>query len=92
MSSSIADELTDVASTKLLSVSIKYFRKSKNKVETALQGMAELVSATGENVLESLNSLTDTAHLQLENCIVLWTDGASDMIGLHNSLSLSSAA
>ena len=81
----IADKNTDAASTKNL-CSHQYFSKSKNKVETSLLGMAEVVSATEENLFEALESLTDRAHLQLENCIGLGTDGVSNMIGQHNSL------
>ena len=65
----IADESTDASSNKNLCVLARYFSKSKKKVETSLLGMAEVVSATGENLFEALKSLTDRTHLQLENCI-----------------------
>ena len=82
----IEDESTDAASNKNLCVLVRYFSKSKKKVETSLLGKAEVISATGENIFEALKSLTDRAHLQLENCIGLGNDGASNMIGQHNSL------
>ena len=71
---------------KNLCVLVKYFSKSKKKVEISLLGMADMVSATAENLLEAIASLTDRTHLQLENCSGLGTSSAINMMGQQNSL------
>lgn len=88
----IVEETTDIATNKACTVVVNYLDTVTNTIKTrhlelfdvyAKQGV---VGSTGQN---SYNLLIDTLSLHqipLENCIGFAEDGASNIMGQHNSL------
>ena len=79
-------ELTDRSSAKHLYVSIRYFSETKNVIESALLGLIPVVSTTGESLFAELKKCLADFNLKLADCIGFNGDGASNMLGILNSV------
>ena len=82
----ILDESTDVSCTKLLCVVIRYYSKSEKRIVTSFLCLIPVIKATGHDLFEALKSCLGEAGLDLTNCIGYASDGASVMVGEHNSV------
>ncbi|CAB3986321.1 zinc finger MYM-type 6-like [Paramuricea clavata] len=82
----ILDESTDVSCNKLLCVIIRFYSKSEKKIVTALLSLIPVIKATGENLFQALKGSLENAGLSLANCVGYASDGASVMVGEHNSV------
>ena len=82
----ILDESTDVSCNKLLCVIIRYHSKSEKRIMTSFLSLIPVVKATGKDLFEALKSCLEQSGLDLVNCIGYASDGASVMVGEHDSV------
>lgn len=82
----ILDESTDISCTKLLCVVIRYYSKSEKRIVTSFLNLIPVVKATGKDLFEALKSCLEQSGLSLTNCIGYASDGASAMVGEHDSV------
>ncbi|XP_059096020.1 uncharacterized protein LOC131890641 [Tigriopus californicus] len=82
----LVDESTDVSDKKNLCLIVKYFSCKTEKVESSYLGLFPVSEATGEALFDTVKAALEEAGLSLKNCIGLGSDGASNMVGDHNSL------
>ena len=80
------DESTDVSSKKYLCTAIRYFSEKEEKIRTAFFELIPIISATGADLFNALQSSLADAGLRLEGCVGLASDGASTMVGEHDSV------
>ena len=80
------DESTDISTTKLLCVMVRYHSDSKNKIVTSFVDLAPVIEANGEILFQALRSCLEGIGLRIEDCIGYGCDGASVMVGEHNSV------
>ena len=55
-------------------------------VDSALFSLIPVVSTTGEALFDALKNCLDEFNLKLSNCIGFGSDGASNMVGIRNSV------
>ncbi|XP_068225886.1 protein FAM200C-like [Palaemon carinicauda] len=82
----LIDESTDVATDKHLCIVIRYYSESKSTIVTEFGGLAPVVGATGHELFVTLNNTLENMGLEWSNCVGFGSDGASAMIGEHNSV------
>ena len=88
----IIDETTDIGTTKCCGIISKYFDKEINKIETRLLGIENIfltkenMSASGERLFEIIMNYFTTYNIPHDNFIGFASDGASNLIGINNSL------
>ena len=82
----LVDESTDVSCTKYLCVTVRYFSEKQEKIRTAFINLVSLVSATGEDIFNALKLSLEDVGLKVEDCVGLACDGASVMVGKHDSV------
>lgn len=84
----IIDESTDLTTTKQLCIMIRYFSISKNDCVTTFYCLLELTSSDAQTIYDTIKNKLKTDGLKLEHLIGIGVDGASVMVGVHNSLSV----
>ena len=82
----ILDESTDVSCGKHLCIVVRYYSKLENRVATSFLSLIPIVKATGQDLFEALTNSLEQSGLELVNCIGYASDGASVMVGEHDSL------
>ena len=82
----IADESTDISTTKLLCAMIRYHSEKENKIMTAFVDLVPGIEAYGENLFHALKTCLNGIGLKLNDCIGYGCDGVSVMVGEHNSV------
>ena len=82
----LIDESTDVASHKLLCVVLHYFGEREGHILTEFLDLLQVVEATGEVLFNALKESLTNIGLSLVDCIGFGCDGASSMVGKHNSV------
>ncbi|KAK6168647.1 hypothetical protein SNE40_019839 [Patella caerulea] len=82
----LIDESTDIGSIKSLCVCIRYFNDVEKNIVTAFVGLVDVVEATGQALFDALRLELETVGLDLSNCVGFASDGASAMVGQHNSV------
>ena len=82
----IVDESTDISTTKLLCAMIRYHSEKENKIVTAFVDLVPVIEANGENLFHALKTCLNGIGLKLNDCIGYGCDGASVMVGEHNSV------
>ena len=82
------DESTDVSCKKFLFLClvIQYYSKKEEDIATAFLGLKEIVGATGSDLFAAMKDCLEKSGLKLEDCIGYASDGASNMVGQHNSV------
>ncbi|TRY78592.1 hypothetical protein TCAL_12280 [Tigriopus californicus] len=81
--SALADESNDISVDKNLCLVVIYFSMKTEKIEVAYLSLYQVIEATLFKVIET--SLQDM-DLQWTNCVGFGSDGASNMVGIHNSV------
>ena len=84
--SSIVDASTDISTTRLLFAIIRYHSEKENKIVTAFVDLVPVTEANGENLFHALKTCLNGIGLKLNDCIGYGCDGASVMVGEHNSV------
>eukprot|EP00794_Sanderia_malayensis_P002936 gene2936-biopygen2413 len=82
----ILDESTDISTTKLLCVMVRYHSDSHNKIMTSFVELVPVIEATGETLFQALSSCLVGIGLRIQDCIGYGCNGASVMVGEHNSV------
>ena len=77
----LCDETTDVSTQKTLSLCIVYFSPKTEKIETAFLGLYPVIEATGEKLFRIIQEALVEVGLFLPQCVVVGSDGASNMVG-----------
>lgn len=90
----IIDESTDVSTTKCLTVLVKYYDPDANIIHTGTLELIDMydnnrecIGSTGENLYELLIHTFTSNQIPLDNFVGFAADGASNIMGEHNSLS-----
>ncbi len=84
--SMMVDETTDIATSKLLACSIRYYSATNKTVITTFLDILELSEADAKSLTAAVLGVIEKWGLDKAKFIGLSTDGASTMIGQHNSL------
>ena len=82
----ICDESTDISCDKHMCALVVFYNDRLECIDTFYLGLCEVPKAAGQNLYDGVVHLLQSAHMSLDNCIGLATDGASNMVGEHNSL------
>ena len=82
----IVDESTDVTTTKFLSVIVRYHSDKERRIVSAFVDLIPLVEASGKDLFKAMNDCIDGIGLKMKDCIGYGCDGASVMVGEHNSV------
>ncbi|KAK4323812.1 hypothetical protein Pmani_005513 [Petrolisthes manimaculis] len=82
----LVDESTDFGVRKHLCVIIRYFSETQSKIITAFADLVPVVGATGSDLFFSMTGALEKIGLTLSDCVGFASDGASAMIGEHNSV------
>ncbi|XP_046864677.1 SCAN domain-containing protein 3-like [Xenia sp. Carnegie-2017] len=82
----IVDKTTDISVAKDLAIIIRYFSEKQCKVTDCLLEIVPMSSATGELIFNATKKTLDWYCLDLKNCMGFGCDGASVMVGQHNSV------
>ena len=82
----LIDESTDISTNKHLCVLIRYYSESKAIIATDYVGLLPVVGAKGSELFASLKAKLLEMGLKMSDCIGFASDGASAMIGQHDSV------
>ena len=80
------DESTDVACIKCLCIAVRYFTKKEQNITTSLLGLIPVTHATGEALFQATKDCLEASKLKLTDCVGFASDGASAMVGEHDSV------
>ena len=81
----MVDETTDISVSKDLAIIIRYFSEKQRKVTDCLLEVVSMSSATGELIFNAIKKTLDWYCLDLKKYVGFGCDGASVMVGQHNS-------
>ena len=82
----IVDETTDVSTAKQLCVIIRYYSNVEKKIVTAFVDLVTVVHACADDLFNAIRDCLRGINLELVDCIGYASDGASVMVGEHNSV------
>ncbi|KAK3925608.1 Zinc finger MYM-type protein 1 [Frankliniella fusca] len=82
----IIGESTDVTVVKYLAVMVKYFSPTKAAMKTEFLGTLEVYRATAEALHAALKEYVKALGLNIQHLVGMGSDGASTLIGCHNSV------
>ena len=82
----IVDETTDVSTAKQLCVLIRYYSNIERKIVTAFVDLVTVVHACADDLFNAIRDCLREINLELVDCIGYASDGASVMVGQHNSV------
>ena len=80
------DESTDVSTTKLLAVIVRYYNVTQKSMMNEFMGLVEVVGTRGEELFNHLQSFLDEWDLNLKDCVAFASDGANNVSGQYNSV------
>lgn len=82
----IVDETTDVSTPKQLCVVIRYYSNAEKKIVTAFVNLVTVVHACANDLFNAIRDCLREIDLELVDCIGYARDGASVMVGEHDSV------
>ena len=82
---SLVDETTDISVDKICAICARYFSEMESKVVTVFLGLYRTIHTTGAEVFSVIENCIEY-DLVIENMIGFGCDGASSMVGSHNSV------
>ena len=80
------DESTDITVKKHVVFSVRYFSEQNKCIVDAFLGLYRVPHATAENLFALLQECLTWYGINLQDCVGVGCDGASTMVGEHNSL------
>eukprot|EP00795_Rhopilema_esculentum_P000532 gene532-10215_t len=80
------DESTDVACLNYLCVAVRFYSKEEKKMVTAFVGLIPVVSTTGKDLFDAMKACVEAAGLKMSDCVGFGSDGASAIVGEHDSV------
>ncbi|XP_036138318.1 uncharacterized protein LOC118644270 [Monomorium pharaonis] len=81
----IADESTDVSTSKFMGLCIRFYSQREESIVTDFLGIVEVTKCTGEILAKTLLEYFCKIGLPPKNLFAIGTDGVSNMCGLNNS-------
>ncbi|XP_036149417.1 uncharacterized protein LOC118647840 isoform X2 [Monomorium pharaonis] len=81
----IADESTDVSTSKFMGLCIRFYSQREESIVTDFLGIVEVTKCTGEILAKTLLEYLCKIGLPPKNLFAIGTDDASNMCGLNNS-------
>ena len=81
----IADESTDISSTKFMALCVRYFSKTKKIFIVDFLGLLEVTNCTGKALAGALLEYLDKIRLPAKRMKSIGVDGAFNMCGQWNS-------
>ncbi len=82
----MTDVSTDVACIKCLCIAVGYYCKIEQNIVTSLLGLITVTHATREAMFQAMKRCLEASKLKLTDCIGFASDGASAMVGEHDSV------
>lgn len=82
----IVDESTDVSAAKELCVIVRYFSQVEKKILTAFVDLIPVVHTSADDLFNAIKDCLNDINLDLANCVGYASDGASVMVGQHDSV------
>jgi len=82
----LVDETTDITVEKSCSICARYFSEMESKVVTVFLGLYRTIHTTGAEVFSVIENCIAENDVVIENVIGFGCDGASSMVGSHNSV------
>jgi len=82
----LVDETTDISVEKICAICARYFSEMESKVVTVFLGLYRTIHTTGAEVFSVIENCIAEYDLVIENMIGFGCDGASSMVGSHNSV------
>ncbi|XP_066944582.1 SCAN domain-containing protein 3-like [Macrobrachium rosenbergii] len=82
----LVDESTDSSKMKHLCVVVRYFSEKQESIITQYLGLIRIEDASANGLYTAMKEFFKVKHIQEDKCIGLACDGASVMVGKHNSL------
>ena len=82
----LADESTDISSKKHICICVRFFDDTTDQVETCFLGLVPVIDAAGESLFNAISTLAGDFGMVLSDRIGFASDGASNMVGEHNSV------
>ena len=82
----LADKSTDISSEKHICICVRFFDDTTDQVKTCFFGLVPVIDATGESLFNAISTLAGDFGMVLSDCIGFASDGASNIVGEHNSV------
>ncbi|KAK3873345.1 hypothetical protein Pcinc_021633 [Petrolisthes cinctipes] len=82
----LTDESTDCGKIKHLCIVVRYFSEKKQCIITQYLGLMRIEDASANGIYTAIKDFFKAKGIQEDNCIGFASDGASVMVGKHNSL------
>ncbi len=82
----MTDESTDVACIKCLCIPVGYYCEIEPNIVTSLLGLITVTHATREAIFQAMKGCLEASQLKLTDFIGFASDGASAMVGEHDSV------
>ncbi|XP_043268500.1 uncharacterized protein [Venturia canescens] len=82
----IIDESTDLSTQKVLCIMLRFFSFEKREVVTTFYRLIKLIDADAKSVHSAIKLQLEQDGLKVENMVGIGVDGASVMVGKHNSV------
>lgn len=80
------DKSNDLGIKKHLCVIIRYYSESRLELVTECGGLVSVVVTTDKDFFLALTEILEKQGISLTDCVVFGCDGASSMIGEHDSV------
>lgn len=77
----MADETADISGKEQLSLGLRFFDESQEKVREEFMGFVELKAQDAQSIAEAIDTFILRQNLPPENCVGLGFDGCSTMAG-----------
>ena len=82
----IIDESTDLTTQKVLCVMLRFFSLRSRQIVTTFYRLIKLVECDAKTVHDAIKNQMKKDGLKIENMVGIGVDGASVMVGKHNSV------
>ena len=82
----IVDESTNVSTAKQLCVIVRYYSEVEKKILTAFVDLIPVVHTSADDLFNAIKDCLTEIKLDLVDCVGYASDGASVMVGEHNSV------
>ena len=82
----IVDESTDVSTAKQLCVILRYYSEVEKKILTAFVDLVPVIHTCADDLFNAIRDCLSDIKLDLVDCVGYASDGASVMVGEHDSV------
>ena len=82
----IMDETTDVSTTKQLCVIVRYYSETEKNILTAFVDLISVTRTRADDLFNAIKDCLAGIQRRMEDCVCFASDGASVMVGEHDSV------